>query len=1042
MTNDPDVTLGGLRPFQRDTVDHVTERFFGADPTRRFLVADETGLGKTLVARGVIARAAERKDGPFTVVYVCSNLDLARQNVIRLGGDGDIHQITTRLSLINQERRRPKNGGRRGIEIIALSPRTSAPTSGNQTGIGDERALLLMLLQDGLQLTGRRKLSAHMLLHGAKKPATFLTAAERYRARHRANIAQSVDERFIQLLESTVEEGLSDRERFDEMLDELMPRRGRLAATPEPPKERAGELRSLIGRMRGNLARLGAESLHPDLVILDEFQRFTDILNSDSDLGSTASGLFAHDTARVLLLSATPFASFGERGDDGLDLHHDDFVTTIEKLADGGSDTDRPARIGSLLSRYRNELTSHQDPTATGQQIRSELLALLCRTERPASAVDSMVAEPAPSPAVVDPTDVASWVGLRKLAQRVDARLPLDLWKSVPHLAHFMGDYQVGRKTAAQLDDPETGQTAGVARSIDGEAVKRFEPIPLGNARLRALTSDTTENGLWRLVWMPPSLPYLTPGGPFAEVDAHEISKRLVFSSWTAAPTSISTLLSYDVNARIAEASGQHHEYDTEKLRSHTRLTYRVEADRQRSMSAFILFFPFPELATVGDPLAAAHREGGMASPDALEADVARSLVAADSRPLAPWLLALSYPDPLLHSVVSRLDNGGIADALTTEDDAGRALRAHAQLARDTVGAADRRGEPHPATVDDARLVAQIAAHSPANCAWRALGRLPRDTSSVSPTARWQAAATIATALRSVFNRWDSALLLDGLYAPGSDGDSYWQRVLRYCADGNLQAVLDEYLFQLCQERGSGRVDDTEIRKIAEDAATAISLPAASHRAHDPADPRGEGIEFFGSRFARQYTKAADDASVRPATVRAAFNSPFWPFVLATTSAGQEGIDFHTWCHTVVHWNVPANPVDFEQREGRVNRFRGHAVRKNIAEAHGPQMRQSENPWATGYDLAAQALGAAEEVPGLRPDWIYPGKHKINREVLPYQLSVDAAKLQRTRRRVALYRLAFGQQRQEDLVETLDASDLSDADADRFRIDLRPPGSR
>ena len=30
--------------------------------------------------------------------------------------------------------------------------------------------------------------------------------------------------------------------------------------------------------------------------------------------------------------------------------------------------------------------------------------------------------------------------------------------------------------------------------------------------------------------------------------------------------------------------------------------------------------------------------------------------------------------------------------------------------------------------------------------------------------------------------------------------------------------------------------------------------------------------------------------------VREAFNSPFQPFVLATTSVGQEGIDFHWWC--------------------------------------------------------------------------------------------------------------------------------------------------
>ena len=38
-------------------------------------------------------------------------------------------------------------------------------------------------------------------------------------------------------------------------------------------------------------------------------------------------------------------------------------------------------------------------------------------------------------------------------------------------------------------------------------------------------------------------------------------------------------------------------------------------------------------------------------------------------------------------------------------------------------------------------------------------------------------------------------------------------------------------------------------------------------------------------------------------------NSPFWPFVLATTSVGQEGLDFQQYCHAVVHWNLPSNPV-------------------------------------------------------------------------------------------------------------------------------------
>ena len=59
-----------------------------------------------------------------------------------------------------------------------------------------------------------------------------------------------------------------------------------------------------------------------------------------------------------------------------------------------------------------------------------------------------------------------------------------------------------------------------------------------------------------------------------------------------------------------------------------------------------------------------------------------------------------------------------------------------------------------------------------------------------------------------------------------------------------------------------------------------------------------------------------DKEIVRSKGVRLAFGLPFHPFVLVSTSIGQEGLDFHQWCHSVLHWNLPSNPVDLEQREG------------------------------------------------------------------------------------------------------------------------------
>ena len=43
-------------------------------------------------------------------------------------------------------------------------------------------------------------------------------------------------------------------------------------------------------------------------------------------------------------------------------------------------------------------------------------------------------------------------------------------------------------------------------------------------------------------------------------------------------------------------------------------------------------------------------------------------------------------------------------------------------------------------------------------------------------------------------------------------------------------------------------------------------------------------------------TESTEVPRIRTDELRKAFNTPFWPYVLATTSVGQEGLDFHAWC--------------------------------------------------------------------------------------------------------------------------------------------------
>ena len=192
----------------------------------------------------------------------------------------------------------------------------------------------------------------------------------------------------------------------------------------------------------------------------------------------------------------------------------------------------------------------------------------------------------------------------------------------------------------------------------------------------------------------------------------------------------------------------------------------------------------------------------------------------------------------------------------------------------------------------------------------------------------------------------------------------------------------------------------------------------------------------FGDEVDADGTKAN-----RKDLVRAAFNSPFWPFVLASTSVGQEGLDFHLYCHAVIHWNLPSNPVDLEQREGRVHRYKGHAVRKNVAARHVNGANGAPDPWDDLFERAKMAR--PESATDVVPYWVYAsdGGAAIERHVPALPLSRDELKLRQLKRSLALYRMVFGQPRQDELLDFL-LSQMTVDEARRrlneLRIDLSP----
>ena len=109
--------------------------------------------------------------------------------------------------------------------------------------------------------------------------------------------------------------------------------------------------------------------------------------------------------------------------------------------------------------------------------------------------------------------------------------------------------------------------------------------------------------------------------------------------------------------------------------------------------------------------------------------------------------------------------------------------------------------------------------------------------------------------------------------------------------------------------------------------------------------------------------------------------------------------------------------MDLEQREGRIHRYKGHAVRRNVAASYAlgafASWRAGDDIWRLMFELADRAArdaGASD----LVPCWIAPGEHRVQRHVpqLPYTTEIEA--FERLKRQLAAYRVVFGQPRRRN----------------------------
>lgn len=700
----------------------------------------------------------------------------------------------------------------------------------------------------------------------------------------------------------------------------------------------------------------------------------------------------------------------------------------------------------------------------------------MVRTERLALSDhrDGMLVQVAQESVRLEAGDLAAYLELVRVAHLVGGAEVLAYWKAAPYLLNFMDEYQLKRGFLESLEDDQLAPglakllNAGENTLLRWEDVEAYARVDPGNARLRGLFADVVDAGAWKLLWVPPSLPYYELEGPFRDPVAQTFTKRLVFSSWQVVPKVIAALLSYEAERQMILSYDGRAENTVESRKARKGLLRFAKAEgRLTGMPVLGLLYPSRTLARACDPLA----YGVSCATLPRLADLVAWAIGRIEPLLAPLVAGAAtegpedeawyWAAPILLDAAEHpdlteawFDRKGLAEYWTGEEpDEAEENSSWADHVVQARAAAQKRVQLGPVPRDLARRLAELAIAGPAICALRALWRA---TGGHGHTAEVDMeisdrAAQVGWRFRSLFNLPEVTYLLRGM----NGEEPYWQRVVDYCAWGGLQAVLDEFAHFTLESGGLLGKPPTKIAKeVAEAIVSALGIRVSSLGVDAiSASPRRVKVDkrTIRARFALRFGDERNEDTkevTRAGQVRNAFNSPFWPFVLATTSVGQEGLDFHPYAHAVVHWDLPSNPVDLEQREGRVHRYKGHAVRKNLARRYGLEGVLTSgrdvppDPWRS---LFVAAVGDRDpSASDVVPFWAYPleGGARIERHVPALPLSKDAERLDALRRSLVMYRMVFGQPRQEDLLAYLTKhvpkEDVPKV-AEQLRLDLGPP---
>ena len=254
--------------------------------------------------------------------------------------------------------------------------------------------------------------------------------------------------------------------------------------------------------------------------------------------------------------------------------------------------------------------------------------------------------------------------------------------------------------------------------------------------------------------------------------------------------------------------------------------------------------------------------------------------------------------------------------------------------------------------------------------------------------------------------------------------------VLRYCAEGNLLAVLREWFaLETFSPEDVSAICEILTRKG--DKGRADFNVYVHVQTKDDYKDRTKTSICCSCGFAEQLTMDHHDvgtatgkaAKAAHKNIQKAFNSPFRPMALFVGRGAQEGFDFHKYCLRIMHLTLPRGAVSFDQRQGRIDRYHSLLVRRRACEVLGITVSPRLDLDAAVFQRL-EAWKESDQCPDvwkkdqIFPHWqikefgendlYYQSRHHFERVISALRYTHEEQEYKRARRQLNSYRASIG----------------------------------